>query len=853
MSAEQSELEAYSSALNEVLEQQSSSNLSTATTLENTLSEADAALAAVSTAASSVHDNSCEPMDVDDISETMEMLKGVLEPEDHRMLQQQFLGAAVDTVKQGGTNSNEQLAEPLQQQEEPQSSKVAIPAAQQITSPPIPTHRPKTAEELSEQIALQQFDLPDNEQAEIKPAKQEDEIQKQENKPVQQEQQQVEQEQKSELPVEREQVTELDVQKEQEQVQQEKELPIEQFDERSIKEESENVATQQGNEEELEKEYVELKQEVQPLTGDNFHTPLEPAEQQQSQHQQLPELTPLSLSMSSSTNGRGSAPSSPSFPIKQPAEEPSHFPRSPHAPREQVEEVYLEEAVIEPSLDRKLSLGGVIARDPLPIELTITEPSPEKPHEQQKQVLNETLPMSNESPLNGTFNHASSEAPEQPSISSAPFGVPLEASMDKSQQRRTFSLNFTRDEEQHHQHSEDELPMNNTYAMPLNAVKEDQRRTFSLADQQQPDPEQVKSRRTFHLEQAQQTRHTFNADPQRHATTAIEAAEDEPMDVDLSLRVDTATDSSQFAPLSPPIPTHQVRAEPPSSPPIPTHQTNVRVQPPSSPPLPTHQAKEQYQNIPSQEQPREMQSPPLPTHQPKAAEQIQDTHSPPLPTHLRDTRSPPIPTLQQKQQLKRPSIHGDRLCPNATVVLEEQTLSAKEQLSASNEKDDVLVEHFGAMSPITDDIFKSPQFTSSAFNNLAKEKAFEVAAAVPKAADNEEQFQSGASEYTYNLILLVSPAWAPVCIVHSYFISILMLLDSFTLIAVFTLEYTFRYPSSPLKLWLIVLYLNCIPEGALTIFSPTKKNLFLCPLFIRNQIFRNYLNSKIFKIDVSDL
>lgn len=753
MSAEQSDMEAYSSALNEVLEQQSSSNLSTATTLENTLSEADAALAAASSVASSVHDNSCEPMDVDDISETMEMLKDVLGPEDQRMLQQQFLGAAIDIVKQEETNSNELLSEPLQQQVEPQSPKVAMPAVQQITSPPIPTHRPKTAEELSELMALQQFDLPEDEQTKIKPARQEDEIQKQEDKPV-------EQAQKTELPVEQEQETELLVQ---EQVEQKKELLIEQLEEQSIKVETENITTQQENEEELVKEYVQLKQEVQPLTEENLPTPLEPAEQQQQQS----ELTPLSLSMSDLTHGHGSAPSSPSFPIKHPAGGPSHFPRSPHAPPEQVEEVYLEEAVIEPSLDRKLSLAGVIARDPLPIELTVTEPSPEKPQEQQQQqVLNETLPMSNGSPLNGTFHHASSEEPEQPSISSAAFCVSLDASMDQKQQRRTFSLNFTREEEQHHQHSEDELPMNNTYAMPLNAVKDEQRRTFSLADQQQSVPDEVKPRSTFHLEQAQQKkRHTFSAEPQGHTSAAMEAAEYEPMDVDLSLRENTAADPSQFTPLSPPIPTHQVRAEPPSSPPIPTHQANVRAHPPSSPPLPTHQQKDQ--NVPSpplptQEQPREMQSPPLPTHQPKVAEQqIQDTHSPPFPSHLRDTRSPPIPTLQQKQQLNRPSIHGDRLCPNATVVLEEQTLSAKEQLSASDEKEDVLVEHFGAMSPIMDDIFKSPQFTSSVFNNLAKEKAIEAASAASKTAHNEEEFQSGASEYTYNFLYLSSPAWPP--------------------------------------------------------------------------------------------
>ncbi|XP_037730767.1 uncharacterized protein LOC119561016 isoform X3 [Drosophila subpulchrella] len=88
--------------------------------------------------------------------------------------------------------------------------------------------------------------------------------------------------------------------------------------------------------------------------------------------------------------------------------------------------------------------------------------------------------------------------------------------------------------------------------------------------------------------------------------------------------------------------------------------------------------------------------------------------------------SPPIPTYQN---LKRAAIHEAHspVSPpgNATVVLEEQALSAKEQatLSASDEKDDVFVEHFGAISPVSDDMFKTPQFTSSGFNNQAKIKA----------------------------------------------------------------------------------------------------------------------------------
>lgn len=734
MSAEHSELEAYSSALNEVLEQQSTSNVSTATTLENTLSEADAALSAAS-AAPSDHNDSCEPMDVDEISETIEMLKDVLAPEDHQMLQQQFFGGSIEVVKDQASPND--VSEPLQHAESLatlQSPKVSTLVAH-IASPPIPTHRPKTAEELNVVMALKKFDnfdLPEDEQVETKPAKLEDEIQPKEEQPIEQDKEKVEQ---------------LG------------EQPVDQSEIRSIQEERETSAEQQED----EKESIKEMQPNSISKEDNISEvdlPSSSIEQhaEQDQHRVLP---PLELSMSDSTQSRSSAPSSPSFPIKHPAEAPCHFPRSPHAPPEHEEMVYLEEAVIEPSSDRKLSLSGVIAREPLPIQVTVTEPSPEKPQEQH-QALNEILPINNGSPLNGppldsTFDHASADPPELPAESAAAYGVPLE-------QRRTFLMNLTSEEDQH-QHSGDEFPMDSTYAMPLNALKGEQRRTFSLADHQ--DTEKMNQRRTFHLEQ-EHMRRTFSAEP--NTSPAIEATEenvmsDEPMDVDTSLRVDSAA-SSQFTPSSPPIPTHQanVRAEP-SSPPIPTHQANKRAEPLSppipthqannqaesaSPPLPTYQPKEPHEDIqssplPTRQSPephREINSPPLPTHQPNTGE-MRDTHSPPIPTCLRDTHSPPIPTHQQ--QLKRPSIHGDRLCPNATVVLEEQTLSAKEQLRVSDEKDDVLVEHFGAMSPITDEIFKSPQFTSSVFNNLAKEKTVGDAALK---ASNEEQFQTGASEYT---------------------------------------------------------------------------------------------------------
>ncbi|KAH8407788.1 hypothetical protein KR222_007815 [Zaprionus bogoriensis] len=630
LSAEHSDIEAYSSALNEVLEQQLTNV--TVTTLENTLSEADAALGPAANL-----DNSCEPMDVDEISETMEMLKDVLAPEDHQMLQQQFLSATADTAKEQPDNEKSTaVAQPAPVIAESLPLPRVEPIAAQITSPPIPTHRPKTAEELKELMMLQQFDLPKEE------LKQDEQL----ATPVKQE------EQATPIKQGEDKSVEMSIKQEEQQC-----FKFEQIDPRTEKEEEKDI--------QIEEEYAATQQktEVQPESNlDNLplkeeaHLEAAPSALVSSVAHAEPvtpgqtALPPLELHLSESTPTHVSAPTSPSFPIKPPAEAPAHFPRSPHAPPEHEEMAYLEEAVIEPSADRKLSLSGVIAREPLPIQLTVTEPSPEKPEE--KQPLDETIPLSHGSPLNGTFEH------QEP----AAFGVPLEAA-GGHQQRRTFSLNTTADAEQQSTLPLEELEQHDdTFAMPLNAVKDTQRRTFSLAEVPEQS-EATNKRQTFHIEESQMRR-TFCM--QQDASPAMEATEenivsDEPMD--------------------------------------------------------------------SQTQLRETYSPPIPTHQSQT--QLRETHSPPIPTH---------------QNLKRPSIHADRLCPNATVVLEEQTLSAKEQLSASDEKEDVFVEHFGAMSPISDDIFKSPQFTSSAFSNLAKEKAIEAAAtAVVAASAAEEHFQDGTT------------------------------------------------------------------------------------------------------------
>ncbi|KAH8343969.1 hypothetical protein KR084_002827 [Drosophila pseudotakahashii] len=317
--------------------------------------------------------------------------------------------------------------------------------------------------------------------------------------------------------------------------------------------------------------------------------------------------TPLSLDLGGSiTAAFNSEPTSPSFPIRGPAEKPSHFPRSPHAPPEQEDMPYLEEAVVEPSLDRKQSVfgAGVISKSAVVIQLT--QPSPEKPEH-----LNETLPMSELSPtpLNGTFDSGSI--------------------MDNKLEADTADFEGSQ-----------------TFAVSLGSVDDHQRRTFSVI-QSVAEKEEAKSRRTFCMEK-ENPRRTFcleqNASPAMEDTGDVMG--DDAMDVDVSMRVDEIT----------------VIKSP-------------------------------------QQKRKETQAPVL--------------NSPPIPTH---------------QNLKRAPIH-EAISPvsplgNATV-LEEQALSAKEQatLSASDEKDDVFVEHFGAISPVSDDMFKTPQFTSSGFNNQAKIKA----------------------------------------------------------------------------------------------------------------------------------
>ncbi|XP_034485319.1 putative mediator of RNA polymerase II transcription subunit 26 isoform X2 [Drosophila innubila] len=707
MSAEQSELEAYSSALNEVLEHQLSNV--TATTLDNTLSEPD-------TAAQS-HNDSCEPMDVDEICETMEILKDVLAPEDHQMLQQQFLAVAMQEEHEQEIKKKDK--------ELPQQQKVKVELLEQHIN------KEQQEQDKEPQQTLEQLMVKEQQ---VKRENDEEQVQLQQQLDTEQ-QQPVEQQLKNEKQEHNENATQLEhilhrSQEQLESVQQPAEIPVSQAEisdsylqpsipkfeatsppipthrKKTVEEMQELLILQQFEQQEVKQQ--EKQHEVeQTVKQEEQHEVEQPVKQEEQRNNDF-ELKPLQLNMIDSSMEGNSAPTSPVFPIKSSPEIATHFPRSPRAHVEQLEMPYLEKAIIEPSADHKVNLSGVIAKSPLPLQVTVTQPSPEKPPEEQQ--LNATIPMGNSSPLNGTFDSAHVEIMDTARPSSrSTFGVPLGEAQILG--RRTFSLNGTSEQVEQ---PLDEQPLNATisinggspqndgYAMPLNAVQDNQRRTFNMSSElQREEPgtgKQQQMRRTFCMEQT--------PSPAMEATEEnIVSADFEPMDVDVSLRAEASVLST------------------PLSPPIPTHQPKVNTESQSSPPIPTHQSREQQR----------------------------ETHSPPIPTH-QQRLSPPLPA-----QLKRPSIHGDMSTSasalpqssslNTPVMLEEQTLSAKEQLSASDEKDDVFVEHFGAMSPISDDVFKAPQHSSSSFSKLAKGKSVEPSNVAPNVDANNKQEQFYDAEF----------------------------------------------------------------------------------------------------------
>ncbi|XP_062122082.1 putative mediator of RNA polymerase II transcription subunit 26 isoform X3 [Drosophila sulfurigaster albostrigata] len=776
ISAEHSDLEAYSSALNEVLETQFSNV--TATTLENTLNSEQHA-AALS------HNDSCEPMDIDEIAETIEILN--FSPEDQQFLQQQLQSIGMQPDR---TNKEPQLDKVLEKQIQSEEQKVM----QQVNQQDLENHQPlqnkldaeqhldvnkPPLDDLENQLLVQQLNskqykkndsIVEDLLAKVEPIlkqhdnqlpmQQMDSQHQEKNEPIiedllakvepllkqhddkirEQLLDNLQHEQNDELKLEQ-QLLEKNEECQQESAQLTVEVPasppIPTHRSKTLDELQEQMVLQQFDQpsEEIpstaQQPTTQITRQLESTLDAVEEKPMDQndlSEQQAALALPVSDMKPLQLNMVDSSHEGSTTPTSPSFPIKEP-EIPCHFPRSPHAPPEREEMPYLEQAVIEPSIEHQLHLSGAIAKFPLPIQVTVTQPSPEKPTENQQ--LSTTISMDNGSPMNETFNGTQTEFIESdPQQSHAVFGVPLGEA--HRQQRRTFSLNdTTRQAEQPPAEQslplnatiaiKGESPLNDTYALPLNAVKDRERQTFTISDLQQGnqgedeqgikkssspvDVDKLKSRLTFSLEQ--------NASPAMEATEEnIMGNELEPMDVDISMRAEPA---SAPAPLSPPIPTHQ------------TKQLTVS------------------EDVQPREQLRETKSPPIPTHRPKDPQR--QTHSPPIPTH----KPPP--------QLKRPSIHEDVTpstsavvqplpsIPNATVLLEEQKLSAKEQLSASDEKDDVFVEHFGAISPISDDIFKAPQYSSSSFSKMAKGKSIEPAVSdSTKEQFYDAEFQDGAND-----------------------------------------------------------------------------------------------------------
>ncbi|KAH8307756.1 hypothetical protein KR044_012676 [Drosophila immigrans] len=685
MSAEQSELEAYSSALNEVLENQLVNV--TATTLENTLSSEQ-------NAAALIHNDNCEPMDVDEITETMEILKDVLSPEDQQFLQQQFQSVALQADRPNPKDL--QLDKELETQLLGDEQKV-IQQAEQKTHPSS-QHQLDTAQPRQEikkplldlqedQLTFDNQQLEQNDELKVEQLLVKDEllIKQHEDQLLVQQLDNRPQLQNDDLKVEQK----LLHNDEKESVQlpvkvlssptvstfsnpiptlEAKSPPIPTHRIKTAAELNEHVVIQQLNQpQEQIVGQLEVAVKGEPIVRNTNDMPEEQAD--------LPisDMKPLQLHKIDSAPEVSSTPTSPTFPIKDP-EIPCHFPRSPHAPPEYEEMPYLEQAVIEPSIEHNLHLSGAIAKSPLPVQVIVTQPSPEKPQQQEEQLLSKTISIDTDSPLNGTFEQAHAEViANNPQGSRATFGVPL--SEAESHQRRTFSINL----QSEHLNEEDQ------------GIKRSPS-TVSV--------EKSQTRLTYILEQ--------NASPAMEATDENITRNDfEPMDVDTSMRDEPAIVPQS---LSPPIPTHVPKR----------HDT--------------------FEDVQYREQLGEKQSPPIPTLR---------TQDP-----KREMHSPPITTHKQTQELKRPSIHGDLYSvhpmpssPNATTLLEEQKLSAKEQLSASDEKDDVFVEHFGAMSPISDDIFKAPQYSSSCFGKMTKGKSIESATSdSTKEQFYDAEFQDGASD-----------------------------------------------------------------------------------------------------------
>ncbi|XP_041450849.1 titin [Drosophila obscura] len=767
-SCDASELEAYSSALNDVLEQQ----------LEQTISDP--------LAGSVAHSTSYEPMDVDEINETMEMLKGVLGPEDHQLLQQQFL---VDALPPGMGGQ--------QQPEQP---------PQESTEVPLKAEQPQSLKPVQEVLRL----------AENGPEQSVEQCQQQEvplpavdlpqQKGSPQEQAKLElpavdppQEQK-ELPNEEE--VAVDSPQECTEVTQEKTDQSQACEE---KEELVKTLTMDQMLQEEPKEYTENSQicqrQEQPVIA---HSQEERFEKQEPKEcSLLMNSSHISMEHEHEHNLQLEPPQEPEIQqvvpapagelLKKPGE-PAAAPLSPPVPTLQANRVFatfavsLEKAdeqqrrtfsVIKSTEDqheaatsrRTFSLEKDKPRRTFCLEKDISPPIPthraKTPEELMLLALKEFPSPAHEDDL-GTYDQATvpeekpsdrgtvvAVTPTQLQRTTKPLCLELdtnspsfpmkgpaeqpahfprsphapaeqkemsyleEAVIERSSERKlsmcapgviakspvTIQVTHPSPEQRH---LNETLPMGEVSVSPspLDGTFDSGKRIEASTTQNEGTPLQGSATFAVSLEKAdEQQRRTFSK---------IKSTEDQQ---------EAATSRRTFS-LEKDKPRRTFCLETNASPAMEATEKSM--------------ASEDFEamdvDVSMQvEEVTVLRSPRMPDQVP---------YSPPIPTH---------------QNLTRPPIHVEpapAASPqgNTVAVVEEQALSAKEQahLSASDEKDDVFVEHFGAMSPVTDDMFKTPQYTSSGFNNLAKTKSGLGEAAPPMCLREEGQEDEQFSEEEFH-------------------------------------------------------------------------------------------------------
>ncbi|XP_017081694.2 uncharacterized protein LOC108114978 isoform X2 [Drosophila eugracilis] len=717
--ADRSELEAYSSALNDVLEQQLS--MTSAAALDNEIEDPLAV---------NQNDNvSYEAMDVDDISETMEMLKDVLGPEDHQLLQQHILSESQPVLQLSKQEIKIQETERpspdevIQKDDDQGHHQIQNPPLEEPEQPIQPQQPPNVQKpsELTEVHTSTSIEFPKKDQ-------------------------------ETSVVVETAQSTELDLPKASFSLEQNTSPAVEATEEEISGEEFEPMEVDVSIRMDEATELGSSRHPHVEIQAPNLTPTASKVSEENNQNVGVPEDPLKSTGLQPSEVPLPAAPLSPPIPthtLQDKTDELGNSPPIPtHRPKtaEELKFLALKELPLPDDIDTESNV-------PPPIQEVDNVAPDEQAHirlvaavtpRQKRSATPLSLdvggcttevctpePTSPSFPLKGQAEkpshfprspHAPPEQEEMPYLEEAViepkqsgFGAGViaksavvievtQSSPEKQQhlnetlpmeERSPSPLNETFDSgwkmEDKPQADYQDIEGSSTYAVSLGSVDDHQRRTFSVI-QSTADTGESKAQQTIFKEK-ENARRTFCLE--QNASPAMEATEDamgnDAMDLDVSLRVNEVT----------------------------IVKTPQKIEKESQAPI---------------------------------------SNSPPIPTH---------------QHLKRAPIHGlnSPVSPlgNATVVLEEQALSAKEQatLSASDEKDDVFVEHFGAISPVSDDMFKTPQFTSSSFNNQAKMKANGAgemggkaaaamnrqgrAASVEEEAVFDAQFQDGASNQ--NLIL----------------------------------------------------------------------------------------------------